>query len=397
MNKMVKFLKWWLFSLWIAARVKKIRKKEKIRFLFILSELTQWKTELLYQKMLSHPRFEPILGITPSRGYKGAERNVIDYCKQKGYSYILLNPTETILSQVNVDFVMHQKPYNREIHPAHYIDNNKRVPVILIPYFLSTITEDWVVNQRVSFFAWRQFVDNESCRKAWSKIHKFKGLNYRVTGTPIMDELLTPKEQLKDVWPINDGRKRIIYAPHHTISDFHWEGIAYSTFLEYCQFMLEMRDKYKDKVYFVFKPHPSLKDRLDKIWGKEKTDSYYLAWEQTRYSHVASGKYLELFKYSDALIHDCGSYTVEYMYTANPIMYLIRDEHHSENMIPYARKAFDLHYKGFNQADIEQFIQDVINGNDPLKSDRVAYRASFLMPPHGKSACENIIDSILGQ
>ena len=212
-----------------------------------------------------------------------------------------------------------------------------------------------------------------------------------------MDELLTPKEDLPDVWPVHDGRVRIIYAPHHTIADIHLSGIGYSTFLEYSDFMLEMRDKYKDQVYFVFKPHPSLKERLNKYWGEEKTRAYYARWEEPGVSHIEDGQYLALFKYSDAMIHDCASFTVEYLYSGNPVMYLVRGTHHADNMIPYAREAFDLLYKGFSGKDIDRFIQHVIAGKDPRAESRKSFVEKYLVPPHGKSASENIMNVILGR
>lgn len=385
-----------LFHLWISIIVLKARKKQVIRFLFILSELTQWKTESLYLAMLKNPRLEPILGITPSRGYPGAENTLIEYCRERGYNLIRLDSEKTISSQIQVDFVMHQKPYKNEIHPAHYINRNKSIPVVVIQYYLSTITEDWVVNQHINRFAWRQFIDNDSCKDDWIRIHRFHGRNYRVTGLPVVDELLTPKDHLPDVWPVHDGRKRIIYAPHHTIADMHWSGIGYSTFLDYYEAMLTVRDKYIDKVYFVFKPHPALWNRLVVCWGEEKTRAYYSQWDKSGISHVEQGKYLSLFKHSDAMIHDCASFTIEYMYMDNPVMYLVRDESHADNMIPYAREAFDLHYKGRSISDVEQFIENVISGNDPLKEQRERFKESRLLPSNGKTACENIIDSILG-
>ena len=81
----------------------------------------------------------------------------------------------------------------------------------------------------------------------------------------------------------------------------------------------------------------------------------------------------------------------------NPVMYLVRDENHTVNMIPYAKEAFNLHYKGTSVADIEQFILNVINEIDPLKEKRKEFKQQHLMPPNGRSACENIIDSILGE
>lgn len=395
--RLLQKIKWSLFHLYLDGKVRLIRKKDQIRFGFLLQELSQWKTESLYKAMLAHPRFEPVLCISPSLGYPGAEKTLMEYCRSKGYEYVWLDPGKTIKEQLNLDFVTPQKPYPTEIHLLHQVDHNKSIPYVVIPYYLSTIIEEWVVNKRVNLLCWKQFVDNESCRLAWSKIHRLKGKNYLVTGLPVMDDLLTPKEDAEDVWPERDGRKRIIYAPHHTVADLHVKGIGYATFLDYCEFMLKMRDKYEAKVYFVFKPHPSLRNKLYAYWGKEKTDVYYSRWEKPGASHIEEGKYLSLFKYSDAMIHDCGSFTVEYLYSGNPVMYLIRDEGHADNMIPYAKEAFDLHYKGFSEEDIEQFMLDVIAGKDPRAGERRAFLEKNLLPPYGKTACENIINAILGQ
>ena len=386
-----------LFHGWMSLSIWRIRRKEIIRFGFLLQELSQWKSESLYQAMLAHSRFDPVLCISPCLEISGAEKHLIAYCKEKGYEYVLLDPERTIKKQVRLDIALPEKPYYSQIYKQHRVERNRSIPFVIIPYFLSTITEDWVVNQRPNLLCWRLFVDNENTRQEWAKVHRLKGINYAVTGLPVMDELLTPKESLQDVWPVSDGRKRIIYAPHHTISDMHMEGIGYSTFLDYCEIMLELRDKYSDLVYFVFKPHPSLRMKLLQLWGEERTDAYYQKWERPGISHVEQGAYLSLFKYSDAMIHDCGSFTIEYMYMDNPVMYLVRDESHSANMLPYAKEAFNLHYKGMNIIDIEEFISNVIDGNDPLKEKRRAYKQQYLFPPNGRTACENIINSILGE
>ncbi|MBO7617629.1 MAG: CDP-glycerol glycerophosphotransferase family protein [Bacteroidales bacterium] len=395
--EVIKRVKWRFFHSFLSLRVWQIRKKERIRFGFLLQELTQWKTESLYKMMLEHPRFEPILCISPSLGYPGAEKKLMDYCREKGYEFVWLDPGKTITEQLKLDFVTPEKPYPSEIHRLHQVDKNRSIPYVVIPYYLSTIIEEWVVNKRVNLMCWKQFVDNESCRLALSKIHRLKGKTFTVTGLPVMDELLTPKEMLTDIWPERNGKKRIIYAPHHTIADLHLKGISYATFLDYCDFMLEIRDKYKDEVYFVFKPHPSLRNKLNMYWGQEKTEAYYSLWNKPGVSHIEEGKYLSLFKHSDALIHDCASFTVEYFYADRPVMYLVRDDSHSDNMIPYAKEAFNLHEKGFSEKDIELFIQDVIEGKDPHSKERKAFFEKNLLPPHGKSACENIINAILGQ
>lgn len=377
----------------------RIRRKNQIRFLFIVQELSQWKSEALYKAMLIHPRFTPILGVSPSLEYPGAEQKVVDYIRSKGYTFFLLDPNKRISEQIDVDLLMHQKPYSKGISPLHRIHKNLAIPTVYIPYYLSTITEGWLVNQRLCLLAWREFIDNEDCCNEWRKVQRLKGLNYAVTGLPIMDDLLSTKSDLKDVWPNNDGRKRIIYAPHHTIGDYHLTGISYSTFLVFAQFMLELRDKYQDQVYFVFKPHPLLYAKLiDSYWGLEKTKAYYEAWNKPGHSHIEQNdSYLSLFKYSDALIHDCGSFTIEYLYTGNPVMYLIKDEHHKDNLNQTASHAFDLHYMGETKEDIEQFVQNVISGNDPYADKRDRFSKNVLLPPNGESACNNIMNAILGE
>lgn len=397
-KRFVQEIVWRFYHVLMEWRMRHVRKKEKIKFLFVLQELSQWKTEMLYNVMLGHPRFEPIIGIAPCLGYPGAESKVIEYCKNKGYPYILLDPKQALRKQLPVDIVAHQKPYSREINPAHRIKKNLSIPVVYIPYYLSTITENWVVNERLCLLAWRVFIDNEGSRQDWARVQRLKGINYAVTGLPIMDELLIPKSQLSDVWPVNDKRKRIIYAPHHTIADIHLKGIGYSTFLEYGEFMLEMKEKYRDQVYFVFKPHPLLYQNLSNYWGEDRAKNYYNRWNDSDNSHLeVNDKYLALFKYSDAMIHDCGSFTIEYMYTGNPVMYLTRDSHHKDNMTPTAAHAFDLHYKGKTREDIERFIQDVIADQDPLKAKRKTFCEDYLFPPYQKSASENILNAILGK
>lgn len=61
-----------------------------------------------------------------------------------------------------------------------------------------------------------------------------------MTGLPFADQLLEAKELSPDQWRDNSGRKRIIYAPHHTIGDIHMKGCDYGTFLETGNIVLEL-------------------------------------------------------------------------------------------------------------------------------------------------------------
>ena len=374
-----------------------IRHKKKIRVLYVLQYLSEWKTETLYLAMLRHPRFEPILGVTPCIEIEGEEKRVIDYCKGKGYDFVWIDPNKTLEEQIHPDVVLHQKLYTWHIYPKHQVFSNKQSLFIYVPYALHSIRTEWLANSTLAYNAWKFFYENESCCNDFKQIDHFSGYNYSVTGLPIMDSLALPPSKFPNPFTNTDGRKRIIYAPHHTIGTENMDGIDFSTFLENGEFMLEMAEKYKEQVYFVFKPHPRLFKVLSQLWGKEKADEYYNKWINPGNSHYESGEYVGLFKHSDALIHDCGSFTLEYMYTGNPVMYLVKNTRRTDNMTHYGKRAYDLHYKGKCHENIEHFIQNVINGHDPFKEARLQYVASELTPPHGKTACENIINAILGE
>ena len=76
-------------------------------------------------------------------------------------------------------------------------------------------------------------------------------------------------------------------------------------------------------------------------------------------------------------------------------MYLVNGKEHSLN--DFGKVCYDLYYKGHNAEDIEQFVQNVIHDIDPRKEERDKFFNDYLLPPSGKTACQNIIDSILGQ
>ena len=146
--------------------------------------------------------------------------------------------------------------------------------------------------------------------------------------------------------------------------------------------MLKLAEKYKDKVQFAFKPHPVLKVKLINIWGKEKTEAYYKKWSELENTQIEEGYYMDLFKTSDALIHDCASFTAEYLYTQKPTLFMVRDENVQSHWNPFGKKCFDQHYHAENLEQIEHFIQDVvINGNDPMKSQREQFFKDLLKNP----------------
>lgn len=382
------------YKLSLRNKIKRVRLQPKIKVSFVVHELASWKTEELYKKMMQHDRFNPSLLVSPSNDDKGGIKTIIEYFNKQGYKYSLLDSNRTVNEQCKCDIIFYQKPYNSVLPKKLFFLKNLDSLFCYVYYSFRNKKLLESQNAPIHGFIWQEYLENSSVQEELCEIMDNKAHNTYVTGLPVMDELVRSKALYNDPWKnCGDGKKRIIYAPHHSIKS---ELGEWSTFFKYSSFMLEMAVKYKDKVQFAFKPHPLLYPRLCEAWGKEKADNYYSQWKEMENTQVETGPYMDLFKHSDAMIHDCGSFMIEYLYTQNPVLYLYLDKHHNDFLNKQSIEALEAHYEGWNKDDIELFIQNVIEGKDDMVEKRKLYYNKYLLPPNNKTACENIINAILG-
>lgn len=388
--------------------LKRIREKEKIKVLYVLSDLSLWKTEDLYRAMLCHPRFEPIIGVTlltcdtPSESVRKYE-SLLNYLNSSHYQYKEL--TQQILLDISPDITFYQQAYLSIISES--IDFNQIVKneslLCDVHYSFRTLApikkNNWIVDLNLYRFCWHMYLENELSLE-YAKISLLKGKNMRVTGVPVQDNLIKSKNLFNDPWkPQNKRKKRIIYAPHHSLPGTS-PYLNLSCFLDVCDFMFELAEFYKDEVQFAFKPHPFLRRKLINLWGEKKTEEYYFKWTEMENCQLVEDSYIELFKHSDALMHDCDSFTLEYCFMQKPIMYLIDSsniEKRKKDLNSIGKQAFELHEYGFTKEDILAFVNSVIQGVDCKKEMREKFYKDVLTPPNGKSACENIIDTIISE
>ena len=94
-------------------------------------------------------------------------------------------------------------------------------------------------------------------------------------------------------------------------------------------------------------------------WGNDSTLKYYALWENMNNTQLEEGDYIDLFMQSDAVIHDSGSFILEYLIANKPCMYLQKEawNPHFNEMNREALKCYTL---GRCQEDIEKFIMDVV-------------------------------------
>jgi len=382
------------------ARGEALRKKDVIKVLFILTNLPKWKTEPLYLAMREHPRFDPMIGVAmgmvdyPAEVIKKIE--ILEaYLKEKSYPFKEIFAKGDVVNNLHPDIVLYQEAgwgqggLNSELQ----FQNLENCAFCYISYAFLTASEKKLFDYPLLNSCWLNCVENEEIKQISAERMTNKGTNLVVTGLPMADILMAPADN--DPWKAQDKpKKRIIWSAHHTIGTDD-DVIHYGNFLRIADFMIEIAQATQDQVQWAFEPHPSLKRKLYQIWGEEKTEAYFNRWNAMPNTQLNSGSYIDLFKHSDAIIHDCGSFTIEYLYMHKPCMYVYNGN--DLQMNTFAQKAWDLYYKGYERADIEQFVQNVIAGIDPRRDEREAFFAAHLLPPNGRTATENVIAAILGE
>jgi hypothetical protein len=302
-----------------------------------------------------------------------------------------------VKKEIKPDIVFFSVHWNLT-RPEYKIQTYNRILTCYSTYtFVISHLYQGYFNQEMHNLVWKYFVETTAHQKIAQKYAQNKGTNVVVSGYPGMDILLQKDYQPVNVWKINDKKiKRIIWSPHHTIQEFG-ATLDYSTFLNYCDFMFDLANKYRDQIQIAFKPHPILRSKLslDAVWGKEKTEKYFQKWANLPNGQLNEGEYFDLFATSDGLINDSSAFVIEYLYTGKPMMFLKNDDSVGERMNEIGREALTKLYIGKHKEDIERFITEVIlENNDPMKNDRNQFFNNTIKPPNNVLASQNIYNHI---
>lgn len=386
--------------------VKKVRaKKDPINVVFFAIFDSVWKYDELYRLMEGDERFNPTILVCPVVDYSRENmlmnmKRCYDLFKKRGYNVIRAYDEDTdqyvdVRKEFSPDIIFYTNPYGGLIDSRYYISAFKDILTVYVSYnFPNAKDVDFNYGQLLHNLVWRRYVETSGELVVANSYFKNINHNARFTGYPGIDRFIMSDSIFKDDWKIKDRNvKRIIWSPHHTITPY--VAVFYSTFLEYCDFMFEMAQKYKDSIQIAFKPHPILKNRLELMWGEKKTKEYYDKWASLPNGMLNDGAYEDLFMTSDAIMHDCGSFIGEYLYTKNPALFLSNGIPFNEQYNDLAQSCLENYYVGKNKEDIENFIVNVIDGKDPLKQKREEFYRTVLLPPNGKLASENIIDDLV--
>jgi hypothetical protein len=371
--------------------IKNIKKKNKIRVIFLAIHESVWKVDSVFKGMLADPIFEPEILVCPYVQY-GEERmledmgNTYRYFKDKNYPVskaLLQNGKWVELKTLSPDLIFFTNPHNLT-RPEYYEDAFKQYLSCYVPYYFMATkhagTEFDQFNSTLFLSAWKLYWPHENCSEMHKKFSINKGQNGLVTGYPACEMLYSVAEGAlgNDVWKRqNSNTKRIIYAPHHTIES---SRNSLSSFLLFGDFFKSLAEYYQHNIQWSFKPHPILKAKLylHADWGKEKTDAYYKFWAEQTFTQLDEGEYDDLFLTSDAIIHDCSSFIVEYAFTNKPCLYLVNDNNLDGLLNHFGIGVMDIYVKAKTKEEVKSFVDDVVMGRNVIDENRRTYFKRYL-------------------
>lgn len=383
----------------------RIRRARKVKIVFLVGSLSMWRFQRLYELLKQDARMELGIAVYPFPGSAESQKNDVNnllrFFSDKGISVLNLfgesSPGRVLKERENPDIIFYPQPYNYLYGndlDAQFFDDTL---VCYIPYALLVIREAWVDRNRLNDVAWRIFYPTEERKRQALPALYNKGSNIRITGDPMFDSF-SASGCSADAWkPQDKQKKRIIWAPHFSLQEadllhrtsFQWLSAA----------MLSIANRYKERIQFSFKPHPRLYKALCEMpeWGLLRTEDYYRQWAEGENTQLDVGPYVDLFKESDAMIHDCGSFSVEYLFTKNPVLFTAKDLNAvCAQLNQLGLDAIKVHYACDSEQGVVNFIEDVVfGGSDPLKAEREAFYQKHLLPPQGRSVAENIYNEII--
>ena len=111
-------------------------------------------------------------------------------------------------------------------------------------------------------------------------------------------------------------------------------------------------------------------------------------------TQLETGLFIDLFKTSDAMVHDSDSFQVEYLYVNKPVMF-VKQSREQQDTTELCRRAIDSHYIGRSMDDVRQFVEMVLRGEDTMREQRQQFFNNYLLPKTGTDVPLNIYNDIV--
>ncbi|ADC46916.1 hypothetical protein mru_1065 [Methanobrevibacter ruminantium M1] len=377
----------------------KVSKGKKVNVVFVLPAM-MFVYKDLYNYFDNDDMFNVQIVLVPHRlgnsqkitdVAKDKHYQIFSYLKEKQYNVIdgydfEKNEGIDLVSTCNPDIIFYVLPYMRIFPKTMKISNlPSNILYAYIPYgeFVEDNLDDLFFNFGWNEIAWKIFCSTEEYLINSTEKSIVGSSNVVLAGSARMDSLINFEESDEDykwIYSKEENKKRIIWAPHHTLARPGMDdSLSYSTFDENFEFFYNYAKDHPD-IEWVIRPHPLLKEvlsnintnmRVQGIADENFADDYFFKWESLPNARFHEEiDYFDLFATADAMITDCISFKAEYLFANKPGLILNKT---GVELDGYQGEITDAWYNcdGSDFEKIEEFIEDVVvGGNDYLKEKR---------------------------
>jgi hypothetical protein len=358
---------------------KKTSQGRPIRVAFLVAFDSVFPGRNVMLEMAKEPLFKPCIVLIPDL-LRGEENMKFQIKKsEESFRNLGIPIYKTYDEELNrfiditdeFDLVCMSNPYEFLTHPLYTLRNisTKKALPFYIEYGYSVFNHSINVNTSLHMQNyWRIYLNNRNSHKEMKDRSGLDWKNSIFTGYAKMDSLLSASTNKK-----RKESKKVIIALHHTILPN--KELNLGSFLEFSEAYKYLPGLFPG-IEFVFRPHPLLFQKIDEVkaLGNETAEQYFKSLvSQNKNCHMSSeADYFEIFTESDAMIHDCGSFTAEYLHTGKPVCFAkSKRTNFSNEMSTTGMGCINQHYIAENFEDIKYFLENVVlKEKDDLKKSR---------------------------
>lgn len=373
----------------VLSRLRKEVKSRPLCVIFLVAEKQKWGYQSLYEEMLKDDKFTPIVAascVTAKHENPELERCSVDdnieFFKDLGIDAesVYVNGEYRDLNDLKPDIIFYQQPWGLpELHTPFHI--SKKALSCYCSYSIATSKTGSKRNAAFFYTTWKYFLAHECMVEEYIDWMLYNQDSLKVTGHPKLDVYRN--------YEVNSNKQNkhyVIYAPHYSVGN---SLLGFATFDWSGMFMLEYAKKHPE-INWVFKPHPQLRSSFlgNEYMTEEELNNYFGEWAKIGMV-CENGDYFDIFKDSDAMITDCGSFCVEYFFTGKPLFHLIAERsklHSALNRLVNAN-----HYSIYNKETLEQYLEEVLIKKNDFLSD-VRQNAMKEIFNDRKDSAQNIIN-----
>ena len=354
-----------------------------IRVVFLVRENSKWGAQSVYDALAADPAFEPLVAASairqavdaPAGTYVSASENR-EFFERRGMAVVQVfddGAREYLdLRELEPDVVFYDQPYGLpHMHRVGMVARYALTCYIPYGYGIYLARRSAQLGGGFLPLIWKVFLERPSFAGVHGEVLP-KPSNALCTGYPKMDALLADGSLDPWRWPTESSavRKRVVYAPHHSLGANHRD--RYATFDWNGEWLLRFAEAHPE-IEWIFKPHPLLKHSLVRSGRMDEgeVDAYFRRWAELPNASVyTEGDYLGIFATSDALVTDCGSFLLEYLYTGKPLIHLVSTQ--GAGYSAFGERVVEGFYKARDVDELEQHLMEVVvRGHDWMAERRM--------------------------